>query len=75
MESAVLPADQAVLLGTLQAWRTRERHLERKQAYLRRMHVTGWRRDMYRQAAAWLGRGRERDRRRLVAHDPDPPGR
>ena len=53
-QPAVLSPDQAALLDVLREWREQEQHLEGWQAYERRRHITGWRRDMYRQVAAWL---------------------
>ena len=54
LETAGPAPGQAALLAELRAWHAQEQHLETWQAYERRRHITGWRRDLYRQVAAWL---------------------
>lgn len=39
----------------LRSWAAQDTHLELWEAYESRRHVTGWRRDLYRNVAAWLG--------------------
>lgn len=54
LESADPVTGQAALLAELRAWHEQEQRLETWQAYERMRHIVGWRRDLYRQVAAWL---------------------